>query len=180
MDAIYRLKIKVGPHEFEAEGPSDVVQEQFKLFKEMIQTAPITSPPQPQTPFNPEPLGASIPIERPDAPSNGLNLSKIMDQDGRVVSLTVPPKSPDDAVLLLLYGQRALRGNDSVTGSEVMDGMMTTGGMAIERVDRILHKIGADGDLIITGQRRGKRYRLTNTGVAKAMRIAQDLIALVP
>ena len=36
------------------------------------------------------------------------------------------------------------------------------------------------GDLIITGERRGKRYRLTNSGIAKARQIAQDLIALVP
>jgi hypothetical protein len=180
MDAPYRLKIKVGLHEFEAEGPPDVVQEQFKLFKQMIDSVPPAAAPQTQA-TSPQDSSPIFPAtERQDVPSATLNIGKIMDQDGRVVSLTVPPKSPEDAVLLLMYGQRALRGNDSVTGSEVMDGLTTTGGMAVDRVDRLLEKVGRDGDIIITGERRGKRYRLTNTGVAKAQRIAQDLIALVP
>ncbi|MGA7521213.1 MAG: hypothetical protein WBW84_01950 [Acidobacteriaceae bacterium] len=180
MDDSYRLKIKVGPHEFEAEGPTSVVQEQFRLFKELIESTPSAATAQAQNPSLQSPFPPPAPSERQDAPPAELNIGKIMDQDGRIVSLTVPPKSAEDAVLLILYGQRAFRGNDSVTGSEIMDGLTTTGGVPVERVDRVLAKIGADGDIIITGERRGKRYRLTNAGVAKARQIAQDLIALMP
>ncbi len=41
MDDNYRLKIKIGQHEFEAEGPADVVREQFQVFKDLIASAPI-------------------------------------------------------------------------------------------------------------------------------------------
>ena len=42
MDELYRLKIKVGPHEFDAEGPADAVREQFKDWKDLIAFAPQT------------------------------------------------------------------------------------------------------------------------------------------
>lgn len=47
------------------------------------------------------------------------------------------------------------------------------------RVDRLLEKMGRDGDLIVTGERRSKRYRLTNSGLAKAQKIASELLATV-
>ena len=180
MDTSYRLKIRLGADEFEAEGPVEIVQEQFKLFNDLVQSRAAAQAAQAQIAPSQESQKPSTPAERPDTPLAELPLSKIMKADGRIVSLTVPPKTPEDAVLLLVYGQRALRENDSCTGSEIMDGLTTTGGIPVDRVDRILAKIGADGDLIITGERRGKRYRLTNTGIAKARQIAQDLIALVP
>ena len=34
--ADYRLKIKIGEHEFEADGPVDAVKSQFEAFKELI------------------------------------------------------------------------------------------------------------------------------------------------
>lgn len=41
----YKLRVKIGDHEFEAEGPADVVKEQFELWKSLV-----TSAPPPQTP----------------------------------------------------------------------------------------------------------------------------------
>src|ERR1700686_98761 len=37
MDDTYRLKIKLGADEFEAEGPIQVVQSQFAAFKELVE-----------------------------------------------------------------------------------------------------------------------------------------------
>ena len=54
-----------------------------------------------------------------------------------------------------------------------------TGGLAVGRIDRLLEKAGTDGDVLVSGERRAKRYRLTNTGLAKARQIAIDLIAVV-
>src|SRR5688572_17943197 len=102
----YRLKIKIGDHEFDAEGPADVVQAQFEVFKELVLTAPASKP------------ADHKPTERqPEENGNGgggngdtpLELDKIMRSDGRLVSLTVRAESVDDGVLLIMLGQRQYR-----------------------------------------------------------------------
>jgi hypothetical protein len=115
----------------------------------------------------------------PDTTSVDSSLGKIMKVDNRIVSLTARPTTVGDAVLLVLYGQKILRENDSVTGGEVMDALVTTGGYMLPRVDRLLEKLAADGEVIVIGERRSKRYRLTNSGVTAAREIAKDLLALV-
>jgi hypothetical protein len=179
MDEHYRLKIKVGQHEFEAEGPADVVREQFDAWKEMIAFAPVNWSAQPQLEQVTTPSTATMTTAKPDASSIDTMLDKIMRVDNRVVSLTVRANSVEDAALLILYGQKTLRQNDAITGGEVMEGMTATGGFSMARVDRLLEKLGRDGDAIVIGERRGKRYRLTNAGQTKARQIAADLIAIV-
>lgn len=179
MESNYRLKAKIGDHEFDAEGPADVIKEQFQQWKELVALLPATTTPHPQ----PTPTATSNATQndggatlRPDVP---LALEKIMRTDGRTVSLTVRPNSAEEAILLLLYGQKALRNNDSVTGGEVNDGITATGGIAVPRPDRVLEKIASDGDVIVSGERRAKRYRLTNAGLAKAKQTATTLISIV-
>jgi hypothetical protein len=179
MDNNYRMKIKVGDHEFEAEGPADVVNEQFKAFTDLIAKLPASAPHQTHSPARADESTGIMAAERRDMPSADSALDKIMRLDGRVISLTARPKSAEEAVLLLLYGQKVMRDNDSVTGSEVIDGLTATGGMQVARVDRLLEKAARDGDAIVIGERRGKRYRLTNAGLMKARTIAADLIAIV-
>ena len=172
---IHKLKIKIGTHEFEAEGPTDVVQAQFESFKELVANVPVA-------PIQPPPTKAKHTTEEP--PPANLNdidksLGKIMNVDHRVVSLTVRPETLNDAILALLYGQKVLRGSDAVTGAEVMDGLKATGGVSVIRVDKPLEKAGVSGDVIVTGEHRAKRYRLTNTGLAKARKIANGMIAQI-
>jgi hypothetical protein len=176
MDAPYRLKIKIGNHEFEAEGEASVVQRQFEAFKELVASAP---KPYPQTTNVAPPVSGTISDTKNDASLNENDLAKIMDSDGRVISLTVRANSVDDAVLLLIFGQKIMNGNELVGGGEIMDGITATGGFAVSRVDRLLEKMGDSGDLIVMGERRSKRYRLTNAGLAKARQIAVNLLALV-
>src|SRR5713101_7692529 len=110
----YRLKIKVGDHEFEAEGPVDIVQAQFAAFKEMVANVPAQK-------------SAEAPNEpKQEPPTNGLPhlpLEKIMKTEGRVVSLTAKSETVDEAVLLILLGQKESRNNLEVTGSEIQDGL---------------------------------------------------------
>jgi hypothetical protein len=97
----YRLKIKVGDHEFEAEGPSDVVKEQFNAFKELIATMPSTSA------ANKPLASAQAQVDNSvTADASGLALDKITRTNGRFVSLTARPESVEDALLLTLLGQR--------------------------------------------------------------------------
>lgn len=175
----HHLKIKFGPYEFESRGPSDVVQAQFTAWKEMIATAPSLPPPQPQKQSQDEGLLSAPTPPKSDLSGIDSQLSRIMGVNNRVVSLTVPPEDVEEAVLLIIYGQRVLRSNDSVTGGEVMEGVSATGGFAVSRVDRLLENIGRNGHIIVIGERRSKRYRLTNTGLTRAREIAAGLVEIL-
>jgi hypothetical protein len=183
MEDTYRLKIKIGPHEFEAEGSALVVQEQFQIFKEMVASTPAYSPTYPSTTRE---VAHSTPIsparQQPVEENAENSLHKIMqnDDDENVVSLTIRPDSVEDAVLLILLGQKWMLGNDTVTGGAIMDGLTATGGLSVTRVDRLLEKVGREGSVIVIGERRSKRYRLTNAGINKAKEIAEKHIFLVP
>jgi hypothetical protein len=170
MDA-YKLKIKVGEHEFEAEGPPESVERQFQMWKELIATASqqkytTIAGTKAQETSATSPEMASLPLER------------IMRAEGRVISLTAPPELAPEAVLLLLLGQRQLRSNESVTGSEMMDGLQLSG-FRMARVDRLLDNLATDGLVIRSGAHRGTRYRLSNTGLARAQAIAREVIGRV-
>ena len=103
-----------------------------------------------------------------------------MRADGRYIRLTARTASVHDAVLVMLYGQKAMRNNDSVTGCRVAVGAcLRLAAIGTPRLDRILDKLAADGDVMSFGLRRGKKYRLTNTGIAKARALANDLISTV-
>ena len=166
----YRLKIKVGDHEFEAEGPTDAVTRQFEAWKELIAAVPR------QTNVTPATNGTQEEPQKPvDAP---IAMDKIFRSEGRVVSLTALPNTEQEAALLILLGQRHYRTNESVTGSEVMDGMQLSG-YRLGRVDRMLDGLASDGVVIRTGQHRGTRYRLSNTGLTRAQGIAREVIGKV-
>jgi len=169
MDTPLRLKMKVGEHEFEAEGPAEIVQAQFALFKEMIAAA------APKKVQDNSQDGKRQELDSlPHQP-----IEKIMKAEGRVVSLTAKGETVDEAVLLILLGQKDLRNNQEVTGSEIMDGLKQSG-YQVDRVDRITDKLSDSGDAITIGVHRGRRYRLTNQGLGKALAIAKELIATVP
>lgn len=179
-----RLKLKIGPHEFEAEGSPEDVQAQLAKFAELVAMVGSVAAATPEANPPASPSGhpaASTPPAPPPTPNlddTDGRLDKIMNHDDRVVSLTVRARSVDDAVLLLLYGQKVYRNNDSVTGHEVMQGLTVTGQRAA-RVDKLLEKAARENSVIVIGEHRGKRYRLTNTGLAKARELAGELIALV-
>jgi hypothetical protein len=174
----YRLKLKIGQHEFEAEGDPQVVHEQFQAFRELIANMGNQSSAPPPTSLAPE-AQPILPSPEPGPSIVQIQLDKIMREDGRVVSLTIRPPNPDVAVLLLLYGQKMLRTNDSVSGAEIINGLSATGGISVSRVDKLIEKLGRQGDVIIFGEHRAKRYRLTNAGLSKARQYASDFCATV-
>ncbi len=174
----YKLKLKIGENEFEAEGDPDVVKEQFQAFKELVIDAARISPRAKGEPPASPPDGTGAAPRQESATQADVALDKIMRVEGRVVSLTVRAASLDDAILLIVYGQKAMRGNETVTGSEVMDGL-TVSGLRVGRADRLLEKAGSSGDVIVIGTGRAKRYRISNAGMNKARQIAGTLIATV-
>jgi hypothetical protein len=170
----YRLKIKIGDHEFEAEGPADVVQSQFNAFKDLIASIPQKSAVQ-----NPIANTQTTNDNVTSANESALALDKVTRVEDRVISLTARPETIEDALMLILLGQRTFRGNDSVTGSEIIEGMRQSG-ITVGRVDWRLEKLATEGLIIKIGMGRASRYRLTNQGMSKAQGLAKNLIALVP
>jgi hypothetical protein len=162
-----KLKVKIGEHEFEAEGPTDIVQAQFAAFRELVSNLP-ARPPENQ-----------VNKAAPNATKSGeLMLDKIMKHDDRIVSLTARGESLDHEIMLVLLGQKVLRSNDSVTGAEIADGLRQTG-RTINRIDYQLDKMTQVGDVITIGMHRARRYRLSNQGFAKAQELAMALVEKV-
>jgi hypothetical protein len=169
-----RIKVRIGDHEFEAEGPPELVQAQFEAFRELIKSNPIQRNESPLTTETAE--ITSVP--GPTAQSH-VKLEKIMAVDGRVVSLTALPASTEDAALLILLGNKDMRNNLTVTGQEIGDGLAQSGQL-VARVDRIMEKHISDALVLKLGLGRGTRYRLTNQGLARALTIARELSATLP
>lgn len=167
-----RIKTKIADHEFDSEGPAEIVQYNFDVWMEVVKASLAAK----TAPENNEEISSSLgQIDKlPHLP-----IEKILKSEGRVVSLTAKAETVDEAVLLILLGQKDFRNNQEVTGSEIMDGLKQSG-YQLERVDRITDKLTNDGDMITVGVNRGRRYRLTNQGLAKALNIAKEVIATVP
>jgi len=164
----YRLKMKVGEHEFDATGPSDVVQAQFAAFTALIASVmkivPLHTPSVAQTATTEHtPAGGAVSPEE-----------LIMRQEGRMVSLTRRGGSLEDDLLLVLLGQKSLRNNDTVTGGEITTGLRLSG-RVVGRVNYLIDKMTAAGDVITMGTGRARRYRLTNQGLVKAQGLARAL-----
>ncbi len=171
----YRLKVKLGEFEFDAEGDDQAALEaQFRAFQEMVGSLPSPSRAAIEA-TTPEPA----PTVQPTEAVADQNLNRIMKSEGRVISLTAPPTDVVEAVLLVMYGQRILRNNETPTGSEVIDGIKATGGLDMGRTERLFQRIASTGDIVLLGEGRGKRYRLTNTGINRVRQIAARLIATV-
>lgn len=161
-----KLKLKIGEHEFEAEGPPDIVQAQFEAFRQLVSAAP------------------SKPSTTPPAPPSGVGnedvaLDKIMQHDSRIVSLTIGGESLQDEVLLLLLGQMRFRQNESVTGGEILEGLRQQRG-TVGRIDYRLAQMADAGMIRSFGTRRARRYRLTNQGLTRAQELAATLARNVP
>ena len=184
MEDTYHLKVKLGIHEFEASGPVQVVQAQFAAFEKLVTSLPAPAHIPPPIQYNPgeKDVGTTqwnSPKPSEQSTATEARLDKIMKLNGRIVSLTIRPHDVEDAVLLLLYGQKVLRQNDSVTGAEIMSGITATGGLSIGRTDRLLEQLATFGDVIVIGEHRSKRYRLTNAGLAKVRTMADSYLAVV-
>ena len=66
----YRIKVKIGEHEFEADGPADAVQSQFEMFKQLIANQPKPIDTTKKEPQQEESMAPLRPTLRPSARSN--------------------------------------------------------------------------------------------------------------
>ncbi len=169
-----KLKIKIGNHEFEADGPVDAVQSQFEAFKEMVGKSALDSDRGRSSDGQQNQDNKAIAID----PAH-VAIEKLMHVSGRIISLTALPPTIEDAALLIMLGHKDLRNNLTVTGQEIGDGLAQSG-RPVPRVDRIMDKAITTAYVLKTGIKRATRYRLTNQGLAKTLNVARELIDNLP
>lgn len=174
-----KLKTSIAGHVFEAEGEQTFVEARFEDWRALVERS-LAQPGPPADVRTPKPpTGTNLFDLIPPPPPNGdPDYSRVMKHDDRIVSLTVRPENIDEAVLMLMLGQKAFRANDAVSGFELMEGL-TVSGQTIERVDRVMDRLAGGGFVIVIGKNRARRYRLTNTGAARAKESAVAAIATV-
>src|SRR5437764_1076733 len=94
----YKLRIKVGQSEFDAEGPEEAVREQFEQFLEVLTVLGGRAPAAP-TPPTPESVGPPQSEDKPPAAAiePALLERAFVDHPKNGVSLRVLPRSDDQA-----------------------------------------------------------------------------------
>jgi hypothetical protein len=168
----YKLHLKIGPHEFSAEGPVDVVKQDFELWNSMIRDLPA----QPTPPAAPEQNNAAA-INNGAPAKDQIEKVYVVDERRDMLSLRVLPRSDDryaDALLLLLLGHKIIKGADETMVTQLKPALRQSGCM-IDRIDQIAAKYVRQGFLNKGGMGKGGRYSLTNSGAEKAIAILNSL-----
>lgn len=189
-----KIKVKVGVHEFEAQGEEAVVLKLYDEFKGQIEQEKSNPPPaQPITPPATEinPLVAALSAAAggqiaadASAQANSARLNKIVRNDGkRPITLSALPRGDGregDAALILLLAYKVLWQEDEMAAARLLDGLEQSG-YKVGRIDRLMDRFieGQERMVLRTGVRRGVRYRLTTIGLARAWALVDELVATV-
>ncbi len=163
-----KLKIQIGDAVFEADGPTEIVEQQFQAFILLLQN-------QPKQPKTKEELGAGSGngISNETQPISEAVLNKVFCNEGDYVSLSASPSGPADALLVLLYGFDRILDVPKVTGVTMMKAARKSG-VQIPRIDKYMNE---SAEFVLTGgAKRGKRYSLNNRGIAHAEKVIRALI----
>jgi hypothetical protein len=169
----YKLHLKIGPHEFSAEGPSEIVKQDFENWKSLIQQDVATQP------------ALASPSGQNGKPSDNLNPPTkiqtekvyVLDEKRDMISLRILPRSDDryaDALLLILLGYKTIKAVDELMVTQLKPSMRQSGCL-VERIDQVAAKYVRQGFLNKGGMGKGGRYSLTNSGVEKATALLNSL-----
>lgn len=165
----HRIKAKLGPHEFDAEGDRETVSKQYDQFIAAV------------TAFSQAPIiQASVsPVDNNTvAPVADELLNRVFRID-EPFSLLAKPKSDNvdaDGLIVLMYGMDVIKGEKFVTGSTLMKSAKQSGlKLKADRVDRTIDEyIGKYVNA--AGMKRGLRYSLNNDGIKYAARLIKDMM----
>lgn len=165
MEATHRIKVKIGEAEFEAEGPVELVKQQYSAFLDAVSKH--SSPMVPiGTTGNPSAHRDATPEE----------LSLVFKQEKDSISLLRTPKTDNpkaDALIVLLYGFLKLQDQRAV-GAPTLVKAAVASGLGLDRLDRTFD--ARSSWIHATGQRKGKRYTLTNPGIVEARKMVDALV----
>jgi hypothetical protein len=169
--------MKVGIHEFDAEGPADEVNARFEAWRALIQPSGSAAPP-PRQPVGFEPVappGEFLEELKVRSPYS----TRVFGVDDRrdLVTLRVHPIGDNieaDAVLALVYGYLEMRDVDEVPVTKLTQSMRMSG-LRTDRIDRAAGPHTRNGLLIKNGTAKGGRYMLTNPGRQRAELLVKEL-----
>jgi hypothetical protein len=176
-----KIRVKVGDHEFEAEGPRESVELQFQLFKELVGAAPVRTPGQ--APPAPKPPVIQTPTQNGglvDETPDKTVYDRLFSVDGDRLSLHYLPEGENreaNALLILLLGYRIITAQEQVLGGRLMQGLQQSG-LTLDRIDRVLDPY-IPSLILKTGIKKGTKYRLTNIGLARAKVIAEEQLKIL-
>lgn len=179
--ATQRLKVKIGSHEFDDEGESEIVQSNYQLFLEAIKRA--------------EPTPAAV-LATPQAviPSNGaLPPSQVTDQEtdllfdaGRGAGILallqqVPSdqgkiKQLADSMLLILYGFKKKMGLSNVPTTSLTKSLEMSSVGEVVNLNRAYDLLNAEGLALKSGSGKGTKYVITPKGERKSETTIKELI----
>lgn len=180
------LKIRFrfpGGEEFEAQGTQAFIEEQRNYFLSLIgkQT-------RHRTPVQPEPAQAQQPLTPPYPPAE-MPPSPVQDafpakrlweklfkkEGDKVVLRRKMRLEAPEAALLLLAGARVLTNQPTCKALALSQMLQKSGFTNAGRLDRLLQQEADKGYLQSEGMKRGRIYRLTNAGFARAFVLAEKL-----
>jgi hypothetical protein len=167
MDGVYRVRIKIGTAEFEAEGREELVKEHYEEFLDSFGGS------QPTGDVNQTTV---IEQRKTSSEANGDLIKRgFLERDGLVTLLALPKgdEADADALVLLLYGYSVLKADDyPVTGVRLMQAAQRSG-VQLDRIDRPI--ASREQYVLTTGFRRGRRYSLNNRGEQFAAQLLEQL-----
>lgn len=100
----------------------------------------------------------------------------VFQQDKDSISLIRTPKTDNpkaDALIVLLYGFLRLR-EERAIGAPTLLKAAVASGLGLDRIDRTIEARATW--VHATGNRKGKRYTLTNPGIVEAKKMVNTLI----
>jgi hypothetical protein len=166
----HRVKVRLGIHEFEAEGTEESVNKQYEMF---LQTAQLV-PAAPIKGTNGR--AASDPADPADPEELDALWNRAYRYENDIVSLHVLPQTDAanaDAIVVILYGFRVLQKLDTVSSTTLMEAAKQSG-LRIDRIDRAL-PAAYNAFVIKGGNGRGSRYSLNNRGLARAQELLEQM-----
>jgi hypothetical protein len=161
-----KLRMKIGAHELEAEGPRDLVMAQLEIWSRLAGL-----PPAPST------------ADRSAQPADPDLASLFRVGPGRqtiALRARLGGRTRNaDAALLLLYGHPRLLGGDS--GAEIpairLRAAVAASGHRVQRLDRVLTHYVSSGLVRKAGRPRHETYALTPAGIQRAAALVRHLAA---
>lgn len=175
---VYKLHVKIGNAEFDAEGTEETVTRQFEEFKALLSSHPVNQPSTVELVAN----ASSARMDDAASPGKSLGifgaLYKAEERDGKnLMTLRMLPRDnkASFSFLLVLHAYKIL-GFDEVPVTTLKE-CLDRSGVRVARIDRGAAAMLEKENLVRrTGTRKASRYWLTNSGVTRAEELATQLL----
>jgi hypothetical protein len=170
----FKLHMKVGPHEFDGEGPADAVRKSFDDWKSLVASMPSAETTYATANSS---LGGGINGSAGVLEAEELARLFVHDEKKGIVTLRILPRGDDrdaNAALLVLLGFRQLKSQDEVPVTQLKPALKQSG-CNVDRVDAVVGKYQREGFINKGGSGKGGKYSLTNSGIEKAHTLTRTM-----